>query len=52
MEKLESAILEIYEKKELRIKLATTAKEYAINHFDGSKIREQFKNSFILETSD
>lgn len=50
--KLESAIFEIYEKKELRIKLATTAKEYAINHFDGSKIREQFKNSFILETSD
>lgn len=49
IEKLESAILEIYENKELRIKLAKTAKEYAINHFDGNKIRNQFKDCFIEE---
>ena len=45
--KLERAILELYEKKELRIKLANTAKDYAINHFDDIKIREKFKNSFV-----
>ena len=50
-EKLETAIFEIYKKKELRIKLAETAKEYAVNHFDGCKIREQFKNSFMLESA-
>ena len=50
-EKLEFAISELYEKKELRIKLANAAKEYAINHFESNKIREQFKNSFIEEST-
>lgn len=47
--KLESAISELYEKKELRIKLGNTAREYAINNYDGVIIREQFRKSFILE---
>lgn len=50
-EKLECAIFELYEKKDLRSKLGNTAKEYAINNYDSSKIREQFKNSFILESA-
>jgi glycosyltransferase involved in cell wall biosynthesis len=47
--KLESAISELYEKRELRIKLANTAREYAISNYDGDIVREQFRKSFILE---
>jgi glycosyltransferase involved in cell wall biosynthesis len=49
--KLESAIFELYEKKELRVKLAHTAKEYAVNHFESGKIREQFINSLMAESA-
>lgn len=51
IKKLESGIFELYEKKELRIRLAKTAKEYAIDNFEGDKIREQFKNYFIVEST-
>lgn len=50
IEKLEGAILELYESKELRSKLAKAAREYATNNYDDIKIRKQFKNCFILES--
>lgn len=45
--KLESAILEIYKNQELRSKLSNIAREYAINNYDSTKIKTQFKNSFL-----
>ena len=48
---LESAISELYEKKELRARLGTTAKEYAINNYDGDIIRDKFRKSFILNNN-
>jgi glycosyltransferase involved in cell wall biosynthesis len=42
--KLIAAIQLLYENKELRFTLGTTAKELAINNFNSSKIRADFKN--------
>jgi glycosyltransferase involved in cell wall biosynthesis len=47
--KLSSALHELYEKTDLRIELGKTARRYALEHFDADKIREQFRNSFILD---
>lgn len=48
IEKLRAAIYEIYENRDLRYKLADTAKKYAIEHYDGDKLRIEFKNSFVF----
>jgi glycosyltransferase involved in cell wall biosynthesis len=47
-EMIEKAITEIYKKKELRIQLGTTAKEFAQRQYDGNKVREQFRKAFTL----
>jgi glycosyltransferase involved in cell wall biosynthesis len=47
--KLESAISELFENRELRIKLGDTAKEYAITNYDGVIIREQFRKAFAAK---
>ena len=46
--KLENAINEIYKNKDLRIKLGSTAKEFAISHYDSGLVRDQFRKSFTL----
>jgi glycosyltransferase involved in cell wall biosynthesis len=48
-DKLESAISELYKKIELRRELGKSARKYAIENFDGEKIREQFRKNFILK---
>jgi len=42
---LETAIEELYNNKELRNKLGSVAREYAINNYNGVMIREQFKKA-------
>ena len=48
IEKLRTAIYEIYKNRELRYKLADAAKKFAVEHYDGDKVRTEFKNSFGL----
>ena len=47
IKKLESAIKEVYEKKDLRIKLGASAKEFAKNNFDSNIIRNEFRKAFL-----
>jgi glycosyltransferase involved in cell wall biosynthesis len=42
---LETSIEELYNNKELRSKLGTVAREYAINNYNSVMIREQFRKS-------
>jgi glycosyltransferase involved in cell wall biosynthesis len=42
---LETAIEELYNNKELRSKLGSVAREYAIKNYNGVMIREQFKKT-------
>ena len=46
---LECAISDLYENKMLRARLGNTAREYAINNYDGVVIRDQFRKSLIPE---
>ena len=48
-EALKSAITELYERRDLRTALGNTARDYAINNYDGALIREQFRKAFILD---
>jgi hypothetical protein len=41
-EKLTSAIMKLYEDKDLRMKIGAHAKEFAIKHFDSETVRERF----------
>lgn len=47
IKKLESAIREAYENKDLGIKVSTIAKEFAKKNFDSKKIRNQFREAFL-----
>lgn len=46
---LETAIEQLYSNKELRSKLGSLAREYAINNYNGVTIREQFKKTLDPE---
>ncbi|MEO7046241.1 MAG: hypothetical protein ABI091_13105, partial [Ferruginibacter sp.] len=46
---LRNSIEELYNNKELRFKLGTSAKSYAINNYNGIIIREQFRKCLTLE---
>jgi glycosyltransferase involved in cell wall biosynthesis len=43
---LEKAIIDLYKKKELRMLLGTTAKEFAQKQYDGNYVRAQFRRAF------
>lgn len=47
IKKLENCIREAYEKEDLRIKLGTSAKEFAKKHFDSNIVRDQFRKAFL-----
>lgn len=44
--KLEDGIREAYENKDLRIKLGSSAKEFAKKHFDSNIVRNEFRKAF------
>jgi glycosyltransferase involved in cell wall biosynthesis len=47
-EKLEKALIDIYQTKQLRVKLGTNAKQFAETNYDGNKVRTRFRNAFTL----
>jgi len=51
IEKLRTAINEIYKDEDLRRKLAGIAKKFSIEHYDIDKVRTEFKNSFVVRNS-
>jgi glycosyltransferase involved in cell wall biosynthesis len=51
IEKLRTAIHEIYKDEALRRKLAGIAKKFSMEHYDIDKVRTEFKNSFVMINS-
>jgi glycosyltransferase involved in cell wall biosynthesis len=51
IDKLRTAIYEIYKDENLRYKLAAVAKKFAMEHYDADKVRSEFKNLFVLANS-
>ena len=49
IEKIKSAIADLYYNKELRITLGKKAVEYAKDNFDATVVREQFRKCFNVE---